>query len=141
MNSNQEFFKKIQESLEAARSTVKLKEKIGSDITDVLSMLSVLTSDAVSFKITANNGMNPGYRSNSKLIHIIKKSTPHIGFTLCGYVIDEANGYPVTIENEVTIFNCDDDISLKSTLTEFITDQENSMKIINLISSDKDIPF
>lgn len=140
MNPNDEIFKKIQESLQAAREALKLKERISSDISEVLSIVPTLTDNAVSFAIIENDGSFPKYNSCGKIVQIFKKSNPLFGFILCGYTIDEVSGYPVSVENEKTIFTCSDDSALKSVLTDLITEKGNSMKIINLISAE-DIPF
>lgn len=140
MNSNSEIFKKIQASLQAARDTIKLKDRIEDDINDVMSIISQLTDDAVSFVISGNDYDDPSYNSSNKIITIIKKSTPYYNFILCGYSIDENNGYPVTVETKQTLTTCADDENLKSLLTDLITEKETSMRIVNLISMD-DIPF
>lgn len=141
MNSNDEIFKKIQASLKAAREISGLKKKIESNISEVLSMVSDLTNDAVSYEIIDNPNLHPSYTETDKLIKIFKTSNSYYSFFLCGYSIDEASGYPVTIENSNTIFNCNDDVSLKTTISDLIVQKENSMKIINFVSLGDDIPF
>ena len=140
MSSNEEIYNKIQESLQAARDALQLKTRITSDIVEVLSMLSELTNDAVSFEIKDNSGNEPSYRFCQKLIYIEKKSNSYYSFVLCGYSIDELSGYPVSLEDENKIMTCNDDMSLKTAISELITDKNIAMKIINLISAD-DIPF
>lgn len=140
MSSNSEIFKKIQESLQAARDTINLKDRIENDINDVVSIISQLTDDAVSYSISQNNYVDLSYTSCNKIITIIKKSDPSYRFILCGYSIDENDGYPVTVETKNAITTCGDDENLKLFLTEVITEKETSMKIINLISVDG-IPF
>lgn len=140
MSSNSEIFKKIQESLQAARDTIKLKDRIENDITDVIAIIPELTEDAVSFIIEENNHDDLSYSSTNKLITIIKKSNPYYKFILCGYSIDENYGYPVTVETKHTLTTCADDENLKLFLTDLITQKETSMRIINLISIDE-IPF
>ncbi|MEB6390939.1 hypothetical protein [Kluyvera ascorbata] len=140
MSSNSEIFKKIQASLQAARDTIKLKDRIEDDINDVMSVIPQLTNDAVSFVISGNNYDDLSYNACNKIITITKKSNPYYKFILCGYSIDENNGYPVTVETKHTLTTCADDENLKLLLTDLITEKETSMRIVNLISMD-DIPF
>ena len=104
-------------------------------------MVSVLTDGAVSYKIEENIFDDADHTESSKLIKIIKTSNPYHNFILCGYSIDEESGYPVTIENAISIFNCNDDVSLKTTISDLIILKQNSMRIINLVSIGDDIPF
>lgn len=140
MSSNNEIFNKIQKSLQAARDALQLKLRINNDITEVLSMISTITDEAVSFEIRDNDGTVNSYRGCEKLIYIVKKSNPYYCFILCGYSIDGLSGYPVLVENTKNVFTCNDDSTLKSIISDLITDKQNSMQIINLISID-DIPF
>lgn len=140
MSYNEEIFKKIHESLQAARDALKLKERISGDIIEILSMVRTLTDDAVFFEIIDNDGDYPSYGSSNKIIRIFKKSNPYHSFTLCGYSTDEASGYPVSVETEMTIFTCTDDSALKDVISDIITEKRTSMQIINLISAE-DIPF
>ncbi|MFO4337651.1 hypothetical protein [Klebsiella quasipneumoniae] len=140
MNSNDEIFKKIQASIQEARDAFKLKEKISNDITEILSMISAITDNAVSFKIDDNNISHPAYISCQKIVRIIKSGNPFYGFILCGYNIDDLTGYPVSIETEKSIFNCNDDDALKNVISDLLSTKETSMQIVKLISVD-DIPF
>ncbi|WP_174868601.1 hypothetical protein [Pectobacterium polaris] len=141
MNFNDEIFNKIQNSIQAARDAVKLKEKIENDIFEVLSMVSKITDDAIGFDLLINDNENPFFLGCEKIIFINKKSNPYNKFILCGYSIDEMTGYPVKLESEVNVFTCNDDETLKLTLADFITSKENSIKIVKLISLEDDIPF
>jgi len=141
MSYNADIFNKIKASLENARDVVQLKSRIESDIFEVLSMISTITDNAVSYHIEKNTKSEIEYLSSDNLIHILKASSPHIRFILCGYSIDETMGYPVIIETRDNFYNCNDDITLKTIISDLVVDKNVSMKIMNLISIDDDIPF
>jgi len=141
MNSNNDIFNKIKASLDNARDVVKLKERIGSDISEVLSMISQITDDAVSFSIEKTTHDEIEYLSSDNIVYIYKASSPHINFIIFAYSIDEVMGYPVTIETKSNFYNCNDDTTLKTIVSDLIIEKETSMKIMKLISNDDDIPF
>jgi len=142
MSSNEDIFEKIKKSLQTAKDTLHLKKKIENEISEVIIMLTEMTAGAIGFEIKNNDKKNMDYQSPEKIIVLKNKNMPFVpGFILCGYSINENTGYPVTVEDEENIYPCVDEVQLKTKISDIISSHENSMKIVNLASSNSDIPF
>lgn len=141
MSANEELLKRIRESLETAQKTLKIKEKIEEEINHILNEINKMLGNSVTFELLDYDG-EKGFSSSGKVIYI-SKSGHQFGesFILFGIGINENTGYPVNVETVRSIYNCNDDSELKGCIGDIITEDQNSMLIVKIASSEPPIPF
>jgi len=141
MTSNEELFKKIRESLNLAKKTLKLKDQIEEEISVILDELKKITDNEITIEVEDHDLRQP-YSSSEKLIYISKSGYIYgESFILFGFSINKDTGYPVDIETDVNLYNCYDSASLKTCIGDIISSEKNAMKIVSLASSSPTTPF
>ncbi|MFN2993979.1 hypothetical protein [Serratia plymuthica] len=141
MDNKEKLRERIKSSLDNANNTLELKEKIEVEIANIMKMVTELTDGVIEHEIRENISKLPSFHDCEKLVslHKIVDGVPY-GFTILGFSLNYSNAYPVTVETENEIFDCQDEDALKDTIASII--DKRSLRIMQLVSKEvPDLPF
>lgn len=159
MSINDEIFKKIKDSIDAAKEVAIVKSSIISDITNVLNMLSDATDGIVKYKIEKNTRTPMDIISRRASISSDNIAFAYVGeiflssnsMAIFGYSIDQYTGYPVTIETDIDEIECVSSEELKLVIAEKISNPMITSWVVSMMNSNQktdtdtdtnqDIPF
>jgi hypothetical protein len=141
MTSNEELFKRIRESIQSAKKTLKLKDEIEKEMSVILDELKNITGNEITIEVEDNDFSSP-YASSEKVVYISKSGYIYgESFVLFGFSINKDTGYPVDLETDKNLYNCYEESTLKICIGDIISSEANAMKIVSIASSPPIFPF
>lgn len=139
-DKNKNLFETLETAFKEASEFLDLKEKIDVSINEISKMLMKMTNDRARLRI--DMGTRRNYTATSFVIIAVDSPFSQKDIFLCGFSADEIRGFPVVVETDDDIENCDTPEELKYSLVELISQPYITTKILSIINeTSDDIPF